>query len=224
MEHMLVEEFIREVRITLDENRMETEYLVSNTDNMELDGIIRSKILEAVRAVTLNAPLEILDAEPMIIPEAAQYAGTDGSGYVVLPPDFFRLVLFKMRSWRAPVFVAVSDTSDIAGQQKNMFTRATPLKPVCVLSRDLSGNRTLEYYTVGYMNDGKCTRRDHAIDRALYIRYPEFIEEDSGLYVDFSKLLHEAVVNYCAGLALVSRGNPEAAQNFFNLSKNAWNE
>lgn len=219
MEHVLVADLVKEVRVTLDENRVETEYIQSDTDNMDLDEIIRSKIVDAVRAVSMSAPLHLLDAEPMIIPDAAQYSQTDGSGYVVLPPDFFRLILFKMRSWRVPVYVAVDDTSDVANQQKSLFTRGTPLRPICVLSRDIAGNRTLEYYSVGYTNNGEYNRRDHRLERALYLRYPEIVVENEEEHIDFGKKLREAIINYCAALTLVSRGNAQAAESFFNLSK-----
>lgn len=44
------------VRITLDENRIEQEYIVSEDNNMELNEIIREKLLDAVRSVERIAP------------------------------------------------------------------------------------------------------------------------------------------------------------------------
>lgn len=218
MEHVSVEELVKEIRITIDENRAESFYLKSETDNMELNEIIRSKLLDAVRAVSEEAPVSMLDAMPMDIPEAAQYMQTDGSGYVVLPPDFLRLVYFKMCSWRTGVYEAADENSDVAMMQLNPFTRGTPLKPVCVLSHDLSGNRTLEYYTAGYLNNGNYYRRDHRIDRALYLPIPS-VENGT---VSFGRLLRPAIVNYCAGLTLLSRKEAELAEVFFNLAKSSF--
>lgn len=62
MEHVSVEELVKEIRITIDENRAESSYLKSETDNMELNEIIRSKLLDAVRAVSEEAPISMLDA------------------------------------------------------------------------------------------------------------------------------------------------------------------
>lgn len=133
----------------------------------------------------------------MDIPEAAQYMQTDGSGYVVLPPDFLRLVYFKMYSWRTGVYEAEDEGSDVAMMQLNPFTRGTPLKPVCVFSHDLSGNRTLEYYTAGYLNNGNYHRRDHRIDRALYLPIPviEKKTEDNKTveYITFGGLLRPSI-------------------------------
>ena len=44
-----VEDLVTSVRITLDENRIEQEYIVSEDNNMELNEIIREKLLDAVR-------------------------------------------------------------------------------------------------------------------------------------------------------------------------------
>lgn len=223
MEHVSVIELVKEVRVTIDENRNESSYLVSETENMELNEIIRSKLLDAVRAVSEDAPISMLEATPMEIPEAAQYTQTDGSGYVVLPPDFLRLLYFKMSSWRTGVHGAAEENSSVAMMQKNLFTRGTPLKPVCVLSHDLSGKRTLGYYSAGYENNGKYRSRDHRIDRALYLPIPAIVKEKEGEisveYISFGGVLRPSIVNYCAGLSLVSRGDVKLAESFFNLAK-----
>lgn len=213
-----VEDLVTSVRITLDENRIEQEYIVSEDNNMELNEIIREKLLDAVRSVERIAPVQMLDSVPLVIPEAAQYCDTDGSGYVVLPPDFLRLTLFKMRSWRNPVFDAIGDDTEEARMQYNVYTRGTPIRPVCVLSRDLSGSKILQYYTVGFENNGKYNRRDHRIDRALYLPVPSYTG-DNNEELEFNSLLREAIINYTAGLVMVSRREPQMAETFFNIGK-----
>ena len=56
-----VEDLVTSVRITLDENRIEQEYIVSEDNNMELNEIIREKLLYAVRSVERIAPVQMLD-------------------------------------------------------------------------------------------------------------------------------------------------------------------
>ena len=56
-----VEDLVTSVRITLDENRIEQEYIVSEDNNMELNEIIREKLLDAVRSVERIAPVQMLD-------------------------------------------------------------------------------------------------------------------------------------------------------------------
>lgn len=211
------EDLIRSVRVTLDENRTENEYISSEDNNMELNEIIREKLLYAVRAVLETAPLELTGCKPMVIPEAAQYMENDGQGYVVLPPDFLRLTFFKLRSWRCPVYGTYSENSDKARMQDNSFTRGTPIRPVCVLSYDLKGNKIMRYYIAGYENNGKYNRRDHRIDRALYISIPEWTGEEND-EIDFDPLLREAIINYTAALVMVTRKDANAAESFFKIA------
>lgn len=224
MECIPVNDLVRDVRVLLDENRLETSYLQSDTDNMELDEIIHSNIVDAVRSVLTGAPSGMLEGVPLNIPEAAQYMETDGSGYVVLPPDFLRLLYFKMRSWRKGVYKAYPEASNIARMQTNLFTRGTPIKPICILSHDLNGSLTLEYYSVGFENNGTYNRRDHRIDRALYIPIPSIIAKDDVESIEFNRLLYPSIINYCAGLTCINRKDDKLAEIFFNLAKSYLNE
>ena len=208
MGQALVGDLLAEVRLTLDENQKESAYLESGTDNMELDEIIRAKLPDAVKAIHSACPAGMLEPLPMDIPEAAQYKGTDGSGYVVLPPDFLRLVHFKLVSWNRGCSVAHEEGSRTALMQRNPFTRGTPLKPVCVFSHDLNGNRVLRYYT----SDGG----NHKIDISLYVPVPQIKTVGGVETLHVSELARVPIVNYCAGLVEASRGND--GRRFFDLA------
>ena len=67
-----VEDFLREVRTAMDENAHgDALRLEEDSDTLDIDGIIRSKIEEAVRYVTSSAPVELLDGG---IPAGARWA------------------------------------------------------------------------------------------------------------------------------------------------------
>lgn len=216
-------DFVERVRVTLDENRRESGYLEDNPDNLELDGIIRSKTEEAARLVCLSAPAGLLEPEPMPVPDAAQYAETDGSGYVVLPPDFLRMVSFRLVTWNRDVTSFVAKDSREGLMQKCLFTRGTPLKPVCVLAHDMAGNRILEYYTAGILCGTESPEKCHRIDRALYVRIPKIVLCADVEMISLSPLLLEVTVNYCAALTEHSRGNEEAAKMFLGLAASSMN-
>lgn len=220
---MPLRDFVERVRVTIDENRRESGYLEDNPDNLELDGIIRSKTEEAARLVCLSSPSGLLEPEPMPVPDAAQYAETDGSGYVVLPPDFLRMVSFRLTTWNRDVTSFVAEDSREGLMQKCLFTRGTPLKPVCVLSHDMAGNRILEYYTAGFPHGTESSGKCHRIDRALYVRVPKIILRADVEMIGLSPLLVEATVNYCAALTEYSRGNEEAAKVFLGLAASSMN-
>ena len=65
MEKVLVDELVKEVRVTLDENQVESEYLQSSTENMELNEIIRSKMPDAVRGIVEMCPVSLLNADAL---------------------------------------------------------------------------------------------------------------------------------------------------------------
>jgi hypothetical protein len=213
-----VSDLVSDVRVTLDENSHQSEYLDSDSDNLELNEIIRLKLPDAVRVIHEMAPNRLVDGIPYAIEESVQFKRTDGSGYIRVPDDFLRLVLFDMRSWRMPVYTALNDNSDEYAQQKNVFTRGSASKPVCALTQDHEGNRILEYYCAGLMNDGTHNLRDHKIRRMLYLPIPVVADNT----VRISAGLRVPIVNYCAGLTLMSRGDPQRAELFINVSKSSF--
>lgn len=213
MEQVLVDDLIKEVRVTLDENRQESSYLKGGLDNMELNEIIRSKLIDAARSILEVCPLNMLEPKEFVAFEDKQIKNDDGSGYVVLPDDFLRLSQFKLNSWNRSVVNAAEEGSAISYMQRNLFTRGTPVKPVCVFAHNASGKRIMEYYTAGKLND----TYDHNVEKALYVQLPS-ISADNKLGISASLRFH--IVNYCAGLVEVSRNNLPQADVFFKIANN----
>lgn len=224
MKRAYINDLVEEVRITIDQNRKDGSYLESDTDNMELNEIIRTKLVDSARFILESAPIDMVEPAKMEIPQAAQYMQTDGSGYIVLPPDFLRLIYFKMLSWNKGVTNVAEEGSNIALMQHCLFTRGTPLKPICVLSHDMSGNRILEYYTVGFNTESKCKQRDHRIDRALYIQKPQIVSESGKDILMIPSLLRFSIVNYCAGLTEISRSNINEGKAFLEIANGSLNK
>ena len=199
----------------MDENQVENEYLATATDNMELDEIIRAKLPDAARAIVEMCPLSLLNADALTLPTNDQEENADGSGCIVLPDDFLRLVSFKLASWNRSVTSVADAGSGTERMQRNPFTRGTPLKPVCVLDHRADGRRILEYFTAG--RDGR-GRPVHDIERAAYVPDPVAEHDAEGDTLPIPHLLRAAVVNYCAGLVEISRGNAAAGEPFLKLA------
>ncbi|GAB6119229.1 hypothetical protein [Dysgonomonas termitidis] len=88
-----------------------------------------------------------------------------GTGYVVLPPDFYRLASFRMKGWQKAAETLYDSSDPIASIQANEYTRGNICRPVCVrniLQTDEGISTVLEYYSLpkGYK---------HEISEALYI-------------------------------------------------------
>lgn len=219
MERISVEELVSLVRTAIDENRTEHEYLVTETDNMELDEIIRSNILHSVRFILESCPVSMLLPIALDVKEVSQSKNDDGSGCVLIPDDFLRLVSFKLSSWNRAVVNVADEGSGIELMQRNGYTRGTPIKPVCVYSHDDIGNRIIEYFTAGKEVDGMY---NHDVQHFLYVMVPSIEEDEEGNdTVILPHLLKFAVIYYCAGLTETNRGNVQFADSFFKMANSS---
>lgn len=97
----------KDVRIALDENSSgEQLEQISDVSTLQLDDIIESSILDAMRIVALSAPLYML--EPKSANAEISWRSVAGTGIVALPSDFLRIVSFKMSDWLMPVVSSVA--------------------------------------------------------------------------------------------------------------------
>lgn len=96
-----------------------------------------------------------------------------GTGYIILPNDFYLLVSFKVEGWFKNIETAYIFNDPIASVQSNEYTRGNIVRPVCILSSKLVKDRiddefisaskdVLEYYS---LPKGK----KHKVEEALYI-------------------------------------------------------
>jgi hypothetical protein len=207
MVQVLINDLVGEVRVALDENRTESSYLSDNTDNMELNEIISSKLLEAVRSVQENCPVWMLEGEVMTTTISSN---TDGSGTLSLPDDFLRLVALQLTEWDAPVFVVEQTGTQKALMQENKYTRGNPKRPVLVFGNLESGLRKLKYYSV---------KTSALVELALYVKIPSVITVNSQNYLKFPQILRQPIVSYCAGLVEIVRGNADQSKVFFQLAE-----
>ncbi len=193
-----LDKIMQDVRICLDQNMTSDALLDSgDLDTLALDDIIRSKILEAVQRVHMDAPNYLLEGGHNF--GDAVYWRELESGWVLLPPDFMRLVVFEMDDWETAVYQAISTDDPEYEKQRSRFKgiRGTAQRPVCAIAIRPEG-RVLEFYS--------CKSEDATVSRAMYIPYPE-IDENGG--VDISERCYKAVIYTAAGLTLLTCGEVE---------------
>lgn len=216
-----VDNILQDVRICLDENNVSAALISSgDIDTLSLNDIIRSKIVEAVDSVHKVAPYYLLEGGHDIID--AQSGGLVGSnygiaihwgdlesGWILLPSDFLRLVVFEMSDWERAVYEVISTADIDYAKQRSRFKglRGTVQKPVCVLAMRPEG-KVLEFYS--------CKSENATVSRAQYIPYAE-IDNNGG--VDISERCYKAVVYTIAGLSLLSCGEAQKAALFTETSK-----
>lgn len=203
-----IDKIMEDVRVCIDQN-MTSEALVESgdIDTLALDEIIKSKILEAIQRVHMEAPPYLLENGHNF--GDAVYWKEMESGWVLLPSDFMRLVVFEMDDWEQAVYTAISVDDPDYEKQRSRFKgiRGTAQKPVCVLAIRPEG-KVLEFYS--------CKSTDAQVSRAMYIPYP-VIDEDGG--VDVSERCYNAVVYTAAGLTLMTCGEANQASALSDLAK-----
>lgn len=205
-----ITEVMRDVRIALDQNNT-SEQLLSDgdIDTLSLDEIVRSKILEAVRRVHTEAPPYMLEGGHDFGEEL--YWADLNSGWVLLPDDFLRLIVFRMTDWSRSVYTAISTDDPEYEKQSSRFKgiRGTAQKPVCAIAIRPEG-RVLEFYS--------CKSNNAQVAQGTCIPLP-FIDEDGG--IDISSRCYTAVVYMAAALVLTTTGEGDKASAFVDLSKSA---
>lgn len=202
-----VEQITKDVRVCMDENRVTEALLgVADTETLKLDEVIASKIVEAVRRVHSAAPYHLLE-QGHNLPDTV-YWGDQESGWVLLPDDFMRLVVFEMSDWERPVYSAITPDSPEYARQRSRFKalRGVAQRPVVALCVRPEG-RVLEFYS--------CKSEDATVRKGVYMPEP-VIDENGG--VDISERCYDAVVYTVAGLTAMTCGEGEKAKELLALA------
>lgn len=201
-------EIVRDVRIAIDENKTSEQLIADeDIDTLSLNEIIRSKVLEAVRRVLVEAPLILLDGD---IPFGdAVYWRDKSCGWILLPCDFLRMFIFKMSDWERPVYepITAADVEYQLQHSRYKGLRGNPQKPVVAIVSRKEG-RVLEFFS--------CKNNNATVEQASYIKLPE-IDDNGG--VEIPERCYHAVVYEIAALVLATIEKPEMSTLMSSLSK-----
>lgn len=203
-----LDQITEDVRIALDQNTTsDTLKEIGDVDTLALNDIIKSKIVEAVKRIHSSAPPYLLDGGYNFGDEV--YWKEHESGWVLLPEDFMRFVVFQMDDWERPVFYPISTDDPEYEKQSSRFKgiRGTTQRPVCVISIRPEG-RVLEFYS--------CKSDDATVSRAVYLPYPEI---DKYGAIEICQRCYDAVVYTIAALVLTTFGDVEKSSALNELAK-----
>ena len=198
-----VDRVIGDVRQVLEHGREDGDLLMwGDPDAASLEAVITSHIEDGVRMVHCAAPLHLLDGGVDFSASDVAWDDTErGTGYVLLPRDFMRLVSFRMEGWQRPVSEPLTegDAAYLAQSSPYLGLRGNPERPVCALVQRPVG-LVLEFYSAP---GGKA-----AMTQARYLPLPA-IGDDSA--VDICEQCYRAVVHQVASLAAAALGAAEQA-------------
>lgn len=198
----------RDVRIAIDENKTGEQLIAEeDIDTLSLNEIVRSKIVEAVRRVVTEAPTHLLDGGVPFGDEV--YWRSKGSGWILLPDDFMRLLIFKMSDWERPVYEPITAADPQYQLQFSRYkgVRGNPQKPVVAIVSRAEG-RALELFS--------CKDNSSTVEQAVYIRLPR-VDCHGG--IEIPERCYMSVVYEVASLVLATVGQNELSRVMSDLGK-----
>lgn len=202
-----IEDIVRDVRIAIDENATSKAlFAEGDTETLTLDEIIKSKIADSVRKVEMEAPARLLDSGENF-GDSGVYWNANLSGWIILPDDFMRMLVFRMSDWERSVYDTVDEGSEAYALQSSPFKgiRGNPQKPVCAITLRAEG-RVLEFFS--------CDSKYATIQQAVYLSQPRI--EDGGIHI--CEKCYSSIVYRIAAMTEQTFGNTDATKLFLELS------
>lgn len=192
------EDIISKVKAIMNEIGEDTNESLLDEDTIRIDEYIESCIGDALSLVILNS---VNPVNPKKCTLSATGNG-DGSGYVILPDDFVKLLSFRMNGWKRAVSEAYPLESETAKEQGNIYSRGTKSKPVCVLSYSPEGKKTIEYYSVD---------KDGNNEISVFV-YESSYDENSDINMNASSVEFKALCYMTASLVYSIFESPNTAR------------
>lgn len=198
-----IRDIARDIRIAIDQNAEGRPLReLGDSDQLTLDEIVASNIEPAAAAVMKAAPYTMLELGHLL-PTDVMW-GDMGSGWVMLPRDFMRLVVFEMSDWERPVYNPITPADPLYARQRSRWAgvRGTAQRPVVAIVTRQEG-LALEFYS--------CKSEDAEVAKGAYVAWPR---TDRDGWIDISQLCYRAMVCKAAALTCLAVGEAERAQAF----------
>lgn len=216
-----VTDLARDVRVVLDMNSLSTPLAdFGDTDTLLVDEIIRSKLVDGVRMACLEAPVYMLGPGHTFVDTIGWHNKIGvGSGRVLLPTDFLRLITFKMSDWERAVTTPIGEDDEEYAMQHSKYggVKGNPEDPVVAIVQYADG-LCLEFFSC---KAGESVK----VSRARYLKDPSIsTPEDGGEEgVDIPEMLHRSAVYYIAALVAEALGNNDLAAALRETGKTLFN-
>lgn len=210
---MKVQDLMREVRIALDINNNPERLLrEEDIDTLTEEEIIRSRILQAALIVSREAPLHLVGigsdlSESPIVWDSRQRGR--GSGRILLPEDFLRLITFKMSDWSYPLNNILPQSDPRIQMQRSKFVgiQGSPSRPILTLEQDAHGTWLVFHSS----REGESV----FIQQARYLPIPKIVDNE----LNINEKLIPALVHSTASLVAMSFGEDDVAGRMITISK-----
>ncbi len=128
-------EYINRVLLIMNEPTLlsGTGFTFSGADNAQVDKHIEGSFVDSWRRCISVLPKSWFKSASFkynpIVPNLSQ-----GTGYVVLPEDFYMMNSFKMQGWQKSIYETATENERTASIQSNEYTRGSQIRPVGTIS------------------------------------------------------------------------------------------
>lgn len=238
----LMSDLVKEMRIAMDEVKHDDDNDIFADDS---DEEMKQAIETAAQQLLMQAPAQMLLPERVVVSlnetgkqdyDAIQTQYTDGHGCLVIPDDWLRLVVLKLKSWSSSLTSLMDPDSKEAQMQASRWTRGTPQKPKGMIATSpVTGKRVLMYWTAGRYDANHAEEPgkvyDHEVELFTYIPYQKvedvFSKEDGKEKEVIDRKIVLALVDECRkyliyraiSIFLVSKKESELAEKYNQLSQ-----
>lgn len=238
----LMSDLVKEMRIAMDEVKHDEDNDIFADDS---DEEMKQAIETAAQQLLMQAPAQMLLPERVVVSlnetgkqdyDAIQTQYTDGHGCLVIPDDWLRLVVLKLKSWSSSLTSLMDPDSKEAQMQASRWTRGTPQKPRGLIATSpVTGKRVLMYWTAGRYDANHAEEPgkvyDHEVELFIYIPYQKvedvFSTETGKEKEVIDRKIVLALVDECRkyliyraiSIFLVSKKESELAEKYNQLSQ-----
>lgn len=211
MTEYTIDEIKKQVRIVLDQNKVSEQILnAGDIETLSLDEIIENQIPIAARTVETIAPLYLVGTGKQFGDNIHWNSSKGvGDGFIRLPEDFMRLIVFQMTDWAKAVTTAITPEDPSYSMQKSKFIglRGNPQRPVAAIVNMPTG-QMLEFYSCA-------GGPDVGIAQSRYLPFPKIIDKK----IELCEKLLPAIIYYAAYLISLITANSTAAEALLQTSK-----
>lgn len=169
---MTRKDFINRVLLIMNEAAMADAQgqMFIGADSAQLDRQIEGSYVDAWRRCVKVMPRAWFENKSFKGDAACPLTAdaSTGTGYVVLPTDFYLLSSFKMQGWQKAVQEASVNNERVSSIQSNHYTRGSTIRPVCVIDLEEIEDdikHVLRYYSV----PEALSASEHVIEQAIYV-------------------------------------------------------
>lgn len=135
----------------------------------------------------------------------------NGTGYIILPQDFYLLTAFKMQGWKKAVYEAFVQNEKTAAIQSNEYTRGSTIRPVCVVENKVTGGNEVKQVLVYYSLPPGLSA--HTVEEAIYVPVAEPLQNKADDYdLQLSELVTEPLCYLSAATVSVLLGKYDIAK------------